>query len=348
MQANARQVNGQPSSPPPPSFLDFPYELREMVYLRALAPLPTRIHPNHGTIRLWSLVPNFNPGERMTIPALFLLSKQIHDESTRIFFVNTCLVFRVQQLEQPLRNLDCIPAVAKLHVRTVDIHIGAWCWKPDTPQHLIRLIREDFPNFQNMHLTLEQRPSSMNGPRLSRTGDIFPVARQTLSTLLESPLRLTCIRIFIHDAFQGNGDSLPSFKDFLGVLSGFPQLEEVEIYFQTIVRGFIMYPTPTHAPEPAPTRATYLALEKRVLCPYLSILVDALPQVRHFQIWRLRTRGHDLKTGTQPIKERDLLDLLGGRARDIDSLAGFPVVRRFPDGSAVVDQHLPRWLYSPP
>ncbi len=96
-----------------------------------------------------------------------------------------------------------------------------------------------------------------------------------------------------------------------------------------------MYPTPTFTPGPAPTRAAYLAFEKSVLSPYLSTLANALPQVKHFQIWRLRTRGEDHKTGTRPVKEKELLDLLGGRARDIDCQAGFPVVQRFPDGSAV-------------
>jgi hypothetical protein len=118
-------ANGEASSQVPPSFLDMSYEVREMIYLGALKPIPTRVHLQQGRIRLWSLVPNFNPREIMTVPPLFVVSKQIHTETTRIFFEHTKLVFRPEKLREPLvQTLDCIPIAARLHVRTIDLHMG--------------------------------------------------------------------------------------------------------------------------------------------------------------------------------------------------------------------------------
>jgi hypothetical protein len=325
----------KPSSEAPFRLLDLPLEIREMIYLHALKPFPARIHLPQGPIRLWSLVPNFNPGERMNLPALFFVSKQLHHESTRIFFKGTSLALRLKQIQEPLSKVfDCTPTVAKLNIRTVDLRLGSWYLDSSMTENVISSIRENFPCFRTVRLTLEQRISSPHNAWLLGHGGLFSISRRTLQNLLDIPERLTSIRIFVQDAFQRRPETLILFEAFLNSLSPFPHLEEVEVYFQTIVRGFIMYPTPTHTPEPAPTRAGYLALERKVLSPYLSSLASALPHVKHFQVWRLRTRCSDQKTGTQPIKEKELLDLLGGRATDIDSQAGFPVVKRFPDGSA--------------
>jgi hypothetical protein len=61
----------------------------------------------------------------MTVPPLFIVSKQIHTETTRIFFEHSTLVFRLKELREPLvQTLACIPIAARLHVRIIDLHKG--------------------------------------------------------------------------------------------------------------------------------------------------------------------------------------------------------------------------------
>jgi hypothetical protein len=270
----------------------------------------------------------------MIVSTLFCLCRQTREEASHIFYSNTSLSLKLKDLEQPFaQTLSCISTAARQNIRTIDLHYCVLYFDHGT-EDLISSIQEWFPKFQAIHLTIEQRPPCNSGLRVYRPGELFSITHQSLSKLVEMPFRLTRIRIFVEDCFKRRRTTLPSFQAFLDCLSGFAHLEEVEIYFQTIVHGFILYPTPTFTPEPAPTRAAYLALERNVLTPYLSSLASALPRVKRFQIWRLRARGEDQCTGTQPFKEEGLLRLLGGKATDLDSQAGFPVVKRLLDGSA--------------
>lgn len=73
-------------------------------------------------------------------------------------------------------------------------------------------------------------------------------------------------------------------------------------------------------------------MERRVLSPYLSALHSKLQQVKWFEIWQVRSGGMGYLTGTLPVKDKELLGLVGGRARETDCQAGHVVVSRCVNG----------------
>ncbi len=331
--------------------LALPYEIRVLIYLEALRPIPTRIHFPHNQIKLWSLVPSFNPGDLIASSPLFLLCKQIYTETAALFYRHTSLVFRLKELEQPLHRLmhwfpdvaslnkleqpinqvlNRLPEVASRNLQTVELHAGAFYLDTGKTEEVVSLIQAKFPNLQDIHVTLEQRRAPSY-----KSEDVFAITPRRLLDLTGVSSRLSRMRIFIAGAFQQPQWSIAGFQTILEDLSKFLRLEEVEIYFETKEEGgFIDY---SGTSEPSTAMIAYLASERAILGPYLSGLAAALPQVKGFEIWRLRPRGFDNQTGTQPVQEGELLELLGGRARHIDSQAGHPLVERCPDGHALAE-----------
>jgi hypothetical protein len=311
--------------------LDLPCEIRDIIYYYALSPIPTRIHLIKGPYAYWSPVPDFNPGKLLSIP-LFMVSKQVHVEATKVFYARTILFISLKGIEESYQCiLNSIPTEAKSNIRTVDLHMRELFYRSRIMGDIIPS-KETFPKLQNIHLTLEQRLPLSNG-RISTSP--FPLAEESLSDFPQLGLMLRRVRLFIRDAFHSTKLPPSHFQCFLSALGKLPNLEEVAVYFQAVVHGFNMYPTPTHTPEPAPTRPAYLELERRNLSPYLKTFASTLPQVKSFEIWRLREPAGDGSCGTQPIKENELLDLLGGRAKELDRHACCTVLKRCPDGSAL-------------
>jgi hypothetical protein len=162
-----------------------------MIHLQALRPIPTRISVTHGPSRPWSRMPEFSPGEPVTLTNLFFVSRQSHGESTRVFFGHTAVVLEVKELKQPVSlTLCCIPAAARFNLRTVGPHAGVLQCDSSMIEKLINAIKERSPTLATIHLTLEQRPPSITDSGNPESGELFGITHQTLSNLLETPLPL--------------------------------------------------------------------------------------------------------------------------------------------------------------
>jgi hypothetical protein len=248
-------------------------------------------------------MPEFSPGEPVTLPDLFFLSRQTHGESTRVFVGHTSVVIEVKELKQPVSlTLNCVLAAARFNLRTVDLHVGVLQCDSSMIGKLINAIKEWFPTLATIYLTLETRSPPITDGGNPESGELLAITYQTLSNLLEMPLLLTRVRLIIEDAFgsepnggRSNLQTLTSFQTFVGSLSDFPKLEEVEVYFRTIGSVFLIHPTSTSRPERPAERCLYVELEEAVISPYLSKLSCAASSE---SIW-------DLALASSPTEPED-------------------------------------------
>lgn len=245
---------------------------------------------------------------------------------------------RLKEREQLINHLlHWLPEVASLNLRTVELHAGIfypeasefWYQNRSETDYLdtvaannldmsetdnaVTFIQANFPNLKNIHVILEQQREPSHW-----LNDLFSVTFRRLLDLTYVSTRLSRMRIYITGAFFPSDWTMSGFQVLLDDLSKLPRLQEVEIFFQTRMDDFIDYSGTTNTPVPSTDMIAYLISEQAILGPYLSGLAAALPRVKNFEIWRYRVSGYDMRVGTQPIMERELLDLLGGRARNID------------------------------